>query len=300
MPPKKKEKLEERLKKALFIDNNMIKFFKNQKLKNEPKDTIVDISNTTYQCDLLSMPIDPTNGFRYALVLVNISNNHIYAEATEKKDADSVLHSFKRIITRYKPNIKTLQTDHGTEFKNKKMYDYCKLKNINIIHYNLYNKNTMSVIESMNGLISKMIYIQLSILTLKKTQVEKNKNKIPSGYNVSWVGLLSKAVNVINSHFQEIYGDVGKNTLKDLIDNKVKVTDEVLPNGTIVYLRKHKPESIVDDKKFYGNFRHGDLRFDYLNPKKITSNFVKSGRPVRYFLDNDDTISYKREDFITQ
>ncbi len=301
MAPKKapkKEKLEERLKKALFVDDKMMKFFKTPKTKHLPKDTIVDISNTTFQTDLLSMPIDPSNGFRYALIVVNISNNHIYAEATEKKDADDVLHSFKRIMTRYKLNIKTLQTDHGGEFKNKKFSDYCKSKNINLIHYNLYNKNTMSIIESMNGLVSKMIYIQLSILTLKKTETENKTNKPTTGYNVSWVGLLKKAVNVINSHFKEQYGDAGKHTLSDLIKSKVKITEEILPNDTIIYLKKQNPESIIDGKKFFGKFRHGDIRFDYLNPKTITSNFIRSGRPIRYFVDNDHKISYKREDFV--
>ena len=293
-----KIKLEQRLRNAFFTDENMMKFFKSQNTKNMSKDSIIDISKTTFQMDLMSMPIDPSNGFRYALVLVNISNNHIYTEATEKKDADSVLFSFKRIMERQRPNIKTLQTDHGTEFENKKMKDYCKKKEINLIHYNLYNKNTMSIVEAMNGLISKMIYIHLSILTLKKTEVEKKTGKTPSGYNTSWVGLLKKATAIINAYNYEKYGEVVKHTIKDLIDSNVKYDGELLKNGTTVYLRKQKPESIIDGKKFFGSFRHGDVKYDYLNPKTITDHFIKSGRPIRYFLDNDKSISYKRQDFI--
>ena len=68
-----------------------------------------------------------------------------------------IVYSFKRIMERFKPKIKFLQTDHGGEFKNAKLKEYCKLKNIELIHYNLYNKNSMSIVESMNGLISKIM-----------------------------------------------------------------------------------------------------------------------------------------------
>ena len=295
MPPKKKEYLglEKRLEDALFMDKDMIKFFKNQNENKFKKDKIIDITGTTFQSDLISMPIDDTVPYRYILTLVNITNNYVYAQAIEKKDAVSVLNGFKFIMDRFKPNIKVLQTDHGSEFKNTTFNTYCAEKNIMHIYYNLYNKNSMGIVENMNGLISKMIYRTLSILTLKDKKTINTDH-----YNVSWTGLLRKVINAINQYNTEKYGITGKYTLQDVKNMLVNVDKDILKIGDIVYLRIQKPTSIVDGKKFFGTFRHGDNRFDYLKPQKVTSRLIRSGRTIRYYLDDDEKVSYKRSDLL--
>lgn len=296
MPPKKSKKsdgLESRLEEALKMDKDMIKFFNNQNEKKYKSDHIINITGTYFVADLVMLPTDPVFPYRYILTIVNITNNYVYAEPTERKDADAVLHAFKKIIDKYKPSIATLKTDHGTEFKNEKFNKYCESKNIIHIYYNLYNKNSMSNAESMNGLITKMIYRTLGILTLKdKKTIDTDK------YNTSWVGLLPKVIRVINQYNQEKYGISGKHTLQDLRDKIVELDKDILRIGDIVYLRIQNPTSIVDGKKFFGKFRLGDVRFDYLKPRHITSRLIRSGRAIRYYLDGDRKVSYKRADLL--
>lgn len=291
---KKIEPLEARLEKALAMDKTMIKFFKNQYEKRYKGDHIIDITGKTYQCDLVNMPVDPTFPYRYMFVLVNLTNNHVFAEPTERKDADSALKAFKRIMDRYKPNVATLQTDHGGEFK-ASFHKYCEEKQIVHIYYNLYNKNSMSIVESMNGLISKMIYRTLSILTLKDKKTIDTDH-----YQTSWVGLLPKVIKTINQYNEEKYPIGSKFTLQDLRNKVVELDKNILRVGDIVYLRMKQATNIVDGKEFFGKkqWRHGDVRFDYLNPKKVTSLFIRSGRPIRYYLDNDNKVSYKRADLL--
>lgn len=292
MPQKKG--LEKRLEEALFMDQDMIKFFKNQNEKKYQSDHIINITGTTYQGDLMNMPIDPTVPYRYVLVIVNITNNYVYAQATEKKDSESVLKAFKHIMERFKPNIKVLQTDHGGEFKGV-FNDYCKDNNIMHIYYNLYNKNSMAIVENMNGLISKMIYRTLSILTLKDKKTINTDQ-----YNLSWVGLLKKVVDTINQYNTEKYGITGKWTLQDLREKMVLLDRDILKKGDTVYLRIQQPINIVNGKKLYGKFRHGDPKFDALNPHKVVSYFVRSGRPLRYYIDGkgNENVSYKRSDLL--
>ena len=78
----------------------------------------------------------------------------------------------------------------------------------------------------------------------------------------------------------------------------VELDKDILRIGDIVYLRIQNPTSIVDGKKFFGKFRLGDVRFDYLKPRHITSRLIRSGRAIRYYLDGDRKVSYKRADLL--
>lgn len=288
-----KKGLEDRLIETLKVDKKMLPFFKAITDKNFQKDKIIDITNTTYQMDLCEYPIDPGFPFRYGLLLLNLSSNQLYGEAIERKDADSVLNGFKRIITRYNPNIKRLQTDKGGEFQNKKMRDYCESKDIYLYTYNLYNKNSMGPIEGFIGLVSKVIYIQMSILTVK----EKTYNQNIDQYNKSWVSMFKKAIDTVNTYFREKYPVGNKYTLFDIYKQKIKTDKQMFQINDKVHLKNKKPASIVDGKPFYGEkWRYGDLRYDPAKPHIITDTNLKSGRIVRYILDNKNDISYKMSD----
>lgn len=290
-----KKGLEERLIETLKIDKQFLPYFTNINENKFAKDKIIDISGTTFQLDLCEYPINNVVPFRYGLVLVNLSNNHVYGEAIERKDADSVLAGLKRIMTRQKPVIKRLQTDRGGEFVNAKMKKYCEDNDIFLYTYNLYNKNSMGPVERMIGLISKLIYTQLSILTVK----EKSYNANITDYHRDWVNMFKKSIATINQYFKEKFPIENKYTLFDIYNQKIKTDKKMFRIGDTVYLRIKQPRNIIDNSKFFAEkWRYGDLRFDPAKPRKITNIFVKSGRIVRYVLDNEDNVTYKMSDLL--
>lgn len=282
--------LEKELLKDVNVDLEKLRFFKDKKGEFE-KTQIIDISGTAYQCDLCTLVEDDVVGFRYMFVLINILDNHVYAAAMERKDSSTVMAAFKRIVERFKLNIKTLQVDKGTEFLGA-FKEYCEDTDIKLIQYNLYNKGTMGIVERMIGIITKPLYTYMASQTLKQKQTKKGV----TDYNSDWASLMLKVVRLINQHNDK---KGNKFTYHDLLHQSVKLesSKKILPVGTKVYLRNQKPINIVNGKKFYGKFRYGDLRFD---PKirLVSDYFIKSGYPIRYFLDGDLNTSYKLADLL--
>lgn len=72
--------------------------------------------NAIHQADLLFLPDD--NGFKYALVVVDIGSRLVDAEPLETKSSEQIVAAFKKIYQRgilKKPKI--IEIDPGTEFK---------------------------------------------------------------------------------------------------------------------------------------------------------------------------------------
>jgi len=293
MPPKKislKDTINESL--GHMYDKNFEKFFKIKK-GNFKKNHIIDISGSYYQADLVYMPYDELTKSKYILVLVNISNNRVYARDIIDRTSESCVSALKFLINKNKElkDMQILQTDNGSEFKDK-FAKYCKENDIELIYMNPYNKGTMSIVERMIKTITHPLYKYMSIYTLKQKMTKKGAQQ----YNTDWVALLKKIIARINEYYEKLYHG-HKYTLSDLFKQHVLLDKKILPIGSIVYVANRKPVHIINETKLYGTFRNGDQRFNE-KEHKITNYLVKSGHPIRYFLDNDLTISYALKDLL--
>ena len=80
------------------------------------------MSKESYQVDtvLLSNYVT-SDGYNYLFIMVDHFTKYGWIETLKEKTAVIILRAFKRLIrTHYIPTI--LQTDNGTEFKNKKQW----------------------------------------------------------------------------------------------------------------------------------------------------------------------------------
>jgi hypothetical protein len=100
---------------AQEMARNLMKVPKKDKGDNMP--TIYNpFPNTVHQADLLTLPTD--KGFKYLLVVVDVSTHKLDAEPLKKKTNDKVLDGFIKIYSRKILKLpKRLEVDSGSEFK---------------------------------------------------------------------------------------------------------------------------------------------------------------------------------------
>lgn len=67
------------------------------------------------------------------------------------KDADFVIHAFKKARTRFPFPIRGLDTDNGSEFITHKLYEYCREEQISFTRSRPWKKNDQCFVEQKNG-----------------------------------------------------------------------------------------------------------------------------------------------------
>lgn len=284
--------LRDKLKATVFLDENMLKFLRDKNGKFE-KDKIIDISGTSYQIDLVDLPYNNVGEFRYLMVMVNVSNNHVFYACLGDKTSKTTTDALRSIMqrNRLENQIKTIQSDNGGEFKGE-FAQFLAQKGIKQLFMNIYNKNTMGIVERMISTITKPLYEYMSTNTLKQKMTKKGA----TDYNKDWPSLVRRIVSVINGYYDSKYRN-NKFTLNDLLQQKVKLDSKILPLNSKVYLRVKKPVNIVNGEKMFGTFRHGDQHFNETE-HTITNYLIKSGRPIRYYIDGDLKLSYLLKDLL--
>lgn len=224
------------------------------------------------QCDILYLPND--NGFKYALVCVDVGSGLTDAEALKERNAETTLKAFKKITNR-KPLKDApkyiLQVDSGSEFKGV-FADYIKSKGITIRVGLVGRSRQQALAESRNKTIAQGLFHRQ---TAQELLTEK-----PS---TEWVDHLKTIIKIINK-FQS----------KKL---KAKTTDEpYIPKKTVmlsigqpVRVQLDKPEDTAG-RKLIGTFRATDIRWSR-KLSKITNIIIDNDEPVMYQVD-DKSVSY--------
>ena len=73
------------------------------------------------------------NGYNYILVAIDCFSRKVWARLLKKKKADEVLSSLKSILE-HTGSVESICSDRGQEFVNKKMKNFLRERNINLIH----------------------------------------------------------------------------------------------------------------------------------------------------------------------
>jgi Chromo (CHRromatin Organisation MOdifier) domain len=226
----------------------------------------------TYQADLLYLPED--GGFKYALVVVDNATHAMDAQPLRKKDAQAVLQGFLKIFKRkYLPPPKfSLEVDDGAEFKGT-VKQFFKSQGIILRSGKPYRHRQQAVVEWVNYLLGKLIF-------MLKT-VDEVHTGVPT---YDWVADLPQIVAAINKNMQI------KTSEKPLRDTH----EQILPVGTSVRVLLDAPINIPDERKLYGKFRAGDIRWS-VKPVKITDVFLRPDQPVFYAVEGNDKNVYTRD-----
>lgn len=225
-------------------------------------------ANNTNQCDILYLPED--QGYKYALVVVDVATNKCDAVALKVIDSKTVL---KAIISIYKRGIlkmpKELITDQGSEFKG----DFAKY----FKEHNVFLKNAITGRHRQVGLVERRNQILGTILHMKMYSQELLTGEI----NRDWVDDLKDIVEKINERYShDPYTD---EELDKKYGDPFEVKQKIIPLGSRVRVALDEPRDITGTK-LHGNFRSSDARWttEIYNVINFTMN---AHQPVMYQID---------------
>jgi hypothetical protein len=225
--------------------------------------------NYAHQADLLFLPTDKF-GFKYALVVVDVHDKRVDAQAIKKKDDVSVLNAFKKIYARSILKYpKILEVDNGSEFKGETA-EYFKEKGIKI-HVGLTNRHrSQGLVEYKNQVIGK-------IILMIQAQKELETGKISK----EWVKYLPDIVNDINTKLPKPL-----TTEKYRLPLHSKSNRDLIAIGDKVRILLDYPIDI-NNKKLIGKFRSGDIRYTR-EIYKVREVILKPSFPPLYLTDKDN------------
>jgi hypothetical protein len=276
--PKKKSAFSDLLK-SFDIDDTLTKEVRKDKTFNRVKNNIPMHANWNQMADLLFLP--HTNGYKYALVVVDLATNKFDLQQLKEKTAPAVLAALKVIYSRkyVKKPYASLQTDAGTEFGgvfHKWLYDE------SIDHKKaLPNRHTqMANVESLNKQLGTLIMGYLNKLEEESGDVETD-----------WLPVLSQIREKLNEHRAIDLTKVDYPNDKVFFDPNAAGEPKFGINDVVVQ-KLDWPEDALGRKQPTAKFRAGDYRFSRV-PKKIVKIFYMNDRPFyRYGLEGMNNVSY--------
>lgn len=236
--------------------------------------------NFVHQADLLFLPDD--NGFKYALVVVDLGSRLCDAEPMKSKTQKETLEAFMTIYKRkLKPPKALLQIDSGSEFKGVVMHWFNK-QNIMVRFGKPDRHRQQAVVEAYNGIIARALFYKLHQQELATKET-----------NTDWVHLLPKLIHRLNAHVRTLKKQK-KAELKKLDDDIKCVGDtcKVIPIGTSVRVISDHPTDSTGIR-LHGTFRKTDLRWDP-TPRKIEDIVLRPNQPIMYKVTGIKNVNYTK------
>jgi transposase InsO family protein len=114
--------------------------------------------NNIFQADLVDMSkfSKDNDNVRYWLTVLDIFSRKAFVEKLKNKNSISVLHAFKKILSKNKAVPKKLHTDLGSEFMNRSFQNY--LKSRNIIHYQTSQSTKAALVERLHRTLKNRLF----------------------------------------------------------------------------------------------------------------------------------------------
>ena len=227
------------------------------------------------QADLLYLPED--GGYKYALVVVDISTGYTDAEPLKTREAATVLAAFKKITNREPlkgcPTY-LLQCDNGVEFKGV-FAKYIQSLGVGIRYGKVGRSRQQSYVEQRNKVIGQALFHTMIAQELLTEEECKN-----------WTKRLKVVIKALNAYIKE----------RKPVVVPAKSTPYI-PKGTIllsvgqpVRIMLDKPEDTFG-KKLHGTFRSSDIRFER-KISHISNIIIDDNEPVLYQVDGNQSPAY--------
>lgn len=223
--------------------------------------------NLIHQADLLFLPDD--DGYKYALVVVDIGTRLTDAEPIKDKTSAIVAKAFEKIYKRKILSMpKKIEVDPGTEFQGatKQFFD----SNDIVVHVGKPNRHRQqAIVERRNQMIGKELFMRMTSQELQTGVVSRE-----------WADDLPVVIKNMNAK-----------TRKKQIrtpDDEYKCAGDactLLSEGMSVRVALDAPIDVASGKKLHGKFRDSDIRYE-IKPKKIAQVIIQPNQPPLYLVDD--------------
>ena len=233
----------------------------------------------THQADLLYLPT-AVFGYKFLLVVVDNHTRHFDAEPIKKRDSGQVAKAFEKIYKRI-DLPKRIEVDDGSEFKSQ-VKTYFENNDVEMRVANTNRHRQEGLVEARNGVIGKVIMMILNVKELKNKKTSKD-----------WFKNMATFRNLI----EELNDGVQYQPLVDDVQENIRVTDnnkELLPQGSEVRVQLDYPIDLAKEKRMYGKFRAGDIRWS-TNIKTIEWNVLQPNQPPLYKVDGESILRTRQQ-----
>ena len=134
-----------------------------------------------WQADLVDMQsLSRWNkGYKYLLTCIDILSKYAWVIPLKSKTGSSLVAAFRNIFEQGRKPLK-LQTDAGTEFKNKVFQTF--LKNENVHHFVTYNETKAQVVERFNRTLKQLMW-RMFTTTSSYHYLDKLDRLVNDNYN---------------------------------------------------------------------------------------------------------------------
>jgi hypothetical protein len=232
-----------------------------------------------HQADLLFLPND--DGYRYALVVVDLGSKKCDAEPLKSKTQQDVKKAFQTIYERGPLSMPKalIQFDQGTEFKTI-IGKYFSDNLVMVRRAKVGRHRQQATVEAYNGLIARAIFYDLHEKELASGQTE-----------VKWIHNIKEIISIINDHMKEVRKVERKNLkTKEPSGRCAGKSCLILTAGQRVRIIAEKPEDSTG-VKLTGTFRKTDLRWE-IPIRTIEEVILKPNQPPLYKINGIRNTNY--------
>jgi transposase InsO family protein len=239
---------------------------------------------TVYQADLMVMPFD--NNYKYLLTIIDVATGKADAQPIVSKSSGTIKRAFDVIFGRGIIQPKMLYLDRGSEFWNEEVQQYMKSKDIIMRDTRVGRKNQNAVIENFNGVVGKVL---MGVQSVKEIETGKRNKK--------WSADVPKLIEGYNEEKDKHKEPTIQQKLIDENTKPIKelAKENILKEGTKVYLIEEYAKDVITKKRLHGKFRHGDLRYSTII-HEISKTVMNPNQPIRYMIKGIKNASFLRHE----
>ena len=241
------------------------------KYKFERRRTIVARPFDQAQMDLLDMSAykNKNKGTKFLLVIVDIFSKYCWVRPLKNKTGEVVLKGLEFVLKdKYGKRIKSIQSDKGTEFLNRKVQSFLQKKNIGF--FTSENEDIKcSIVERLNRTLQTKLY---RYLTSENTESYLDVlQKIVEGYNNSNHSTTGFSPKEVAEHVVSKTPLPGGKTLEDIWHRVYKRKKS--------YWKPNISASLYLKNKKKGSIHHSLKKGDYVRINKTRKVFKKGYLP---------------------
>lgn len=132
---------------------------------SQTKSIISTHVNARWQMDLMDFSSTPANGYNWIFGVIDMFSKFAWAIPIKNKEASTIVAKLEPLIQMYKPEL--IQSDNGSEFKNKQVSELLKKYNVKQIFSKAHSPTSQGCIERWNGSVKKILNVMMNRLNTK-------------------------------------------------------------------------------------------------------------------------------------
>ena len=229
--------------------------------------------DSQWQADLVDLQhLSQWNqGYKYLLTCIDVLSKYAWVVPLKSKTGASLVVAFGSIFQEGRKPEK-LQTDAGTEFKNKTFQTFLKKENVH--HFVTYNETKAQVVERFNRTLKQLMW-RMFTTSSSYHYLDQLDDLVNGNYNQSvHRSIKMRPADVNENNASEVWNNLYRNLFKKPTKYKFKVGDQVK-------ISKHKR---IFEKGYLPSWTEDTFTVASARPTRVSPKGSRRWLDSRHFL----------------